>query len=164
MSQGVDAGMVLVMAAVAIPNLLRAKNSANESAALGTLRTMVTAQVTYSATYPARGFSRDLARLGVDPVHPDSVTPQHAGLLDSSFAKPSCTVGTWCEKSGYKFTFGPACPRLLCQEFVAIATPAAASSGARNFCATSDGVVRYRVGPLSDPLSANECRRWVPLQ
>jgi len=164
MSQGVDAGMVLVMAAVAIPNMLRAKNSANESAAVGSLRSMISAQASYSATYPARGYARDLSRLGVDPVHPDSVSPQHAGLLDSSFAKPSCTVGSWCEKSGYRFTFGPACPRLLCQEFVAIATPASASSGSRNFCATSDGVVRYRVGPLSNPLSADECRRWVPLQ
>src|SRR5207245_4235245 len=117
-----------------------------------------------SAAYPARGYARDLARLGVDPVHPESVFPQHAGLLDSSLAKPTCTAGTWCEKSGYKFTFAPACPKLLCREFVAMATPMSASSGARNFCATSDGMVRYRVGPLSTPLSPEECRRWAPLQ
>jgi type II secretory pathway pseudopilin PulG len=163
-SQGVDVGMVLVMAAVAIPNMVRAKSSADEASAVGTLRTMVTAQATYSVAYPARGYSRDLARLGVDPTHPDNVTPQHAGLLDASFAKPTCTAGTWCEKSGYKFMFAPSCPRLLCQEFVAIGTPVANGAG-KSFCATSDGVVRVKAAlPLFTPISAAECRSWTPLQ
>lgn len=164
-SQGMDAGMILVAAAVAIPNLLRAKNSANEAAAMGDMRTIVTAQVSYSATYPARGFSRDLASLGVDPSQPDTVTPKHAGLIDFNFAKPTCTGNTWCEKAGYKFTFAPVCPKLLCQEFVAVGTPVAARTGARNFCATSDGVVRFKVeAPLIAPISAAQCRTWTPLQ
>jgi hypothetical protein len=164
-SQGVDVGMVMVMAAVAIPNFLRAKIAADDSAAVGALRTLVTAQVAYSATYPARGYARDLARLGPFPGQPDVVTANHAGLVDGAFAKPTCTTGTWCEKSGYKFTFGDACPKLLCQEFVAVATPASSSSGGRNLCAVSDGVIRYRVGPpLFAPISARECRTWTPLQ
>ena len=164
MSQGVDAGMIGIMAAIAVPNLLRAKSSADESSAVSTMRTIVTAQVTYSATYPARGYARDLARLGADSLHPGDVSPQHAGLLDSSFAKSSCTAGTWCEKAGYKFTFAQVCPRLICQEFVAVATPASGTIG-RSFCATSDGVVRFKAGaPLLNPISASECRSWQPLQ
>lgn len=165
MSQGVDVSTILVAAAVAIPNLLRARNSANEAAAAASLRTMVTAQVSYQATYPARGFAKDLASLGVDPMHPDVVTPKHAGLIDTLLAKPTCTAGTWCEKSGYKFTFSPVCPKLMCQEFVAVATPVAAAAGTKNFCATSDGVVRFKVeAPLIAPLLASQCRAWQPLE
>lgn len=165
MSQAVDVSTILIAAAVAIPNLLRAKNSANEASAAASVRTMVTAQVTYQVTYPARGYAKDLASLGVDPLQPDAVTPKHAGLIDSGLAKPTCTAGTWCEKSGYKFTFSPVCPRLMCQEFVAIATPVAPTAGTRNFCATSDGVVRFKVeAPLIAPLLASQCRAWQPLQ
>ena len=165
MSQAVDVSTVLVAAAVAIPNLLRAKNSANEAAAAASLRTMVTAQVSYQATYPGRGYAKDLASLGLDPMHPDVVSPKHAGLVDSLLAKPTCTAGTWCEKSGYKFTFSPVCPKLLCQEFVAIATPVAAAAGTKNFCATSDGVARFKVeAPLIAPLLPSQCRAWLPLE
>jgi len=165
MSQAVDVSTILIAAAVAMPNLLRAKNSANEASAAASVRTMVTAQVTYQETYPARGYAKDLASLGVDPAQPNTVTPKHAGLIDFSFAKPNCTVGTWCEKSGYKFTFSPVCPRLMCQEFVAVATPVAAAAGTRNFCATSDGVVRFKVeAPLIAPLTASQCRAWQPLE
>ena len=165
MSQGMDAGAILVAAAVAIPNLLRAKNTANESAAVGTLRNMLTAQVSYSATYPARGYARDLARLGPFPGQAEVVSAQHAGLLDGSFAKPTCTADTWCERSGYMFTFAPSCPKLLCQQFVAIATPMSMSTGSRSFCATSDGVIRFSSGPpLTSAISAAKCNSWEPVQ
>ena len=164
-SQGMDVGMFMTMAAVAIPNLVRAKTSANEAAVVGAMRTIVTAQVSYQATYPGRGYSRDLASLGVNPLQPGAVSPKHAGLIDSAFAKTTCTAGTWCEKSGYKFTFSPVCPKLLCQEFVAVATPLSPSNGGKNFCATSDGVVRFRAeAPLIAPLLPSQCRAWAPVQ
>ena len=165
MSQGVDVSTVLIAAAVAIPNLLRARNSANEATAVGSMRSIVAAQTAYSGAYPARGYARDLASLGVDPSAPDSYTPKHAGLLDMSLAKPECKVGTWCEKSGYNFTFGQACPRLLCQEFVAIATPISTSTGGRSFCATSEGVIRFRTMPaFNATISAKQCKQWEPLE
>jgi len=164
-NQGMDAGVILVAAAVAIPNLLRAKSAADEASVVANLRSMITAQVAYSTTYPARGYARDLASLGVDPLPPGPVSPKHAGLLDSSLAKSTCTLGTWCEKSGYRFTFAPTCPKLLCSEFVAIATPVSASTGGRSFCATSDGVVRSKVhAPLIMPMGAKECRSWQPME
>jgi hypothetical protein len=163
MSQAVDASAILIAAAVAIPNLLRGKNSANEAAALASMRSMVTAQVAYSNAYPARGYARDLASLGVDPNTPGVYSPRHAGLLDMSLAKPECKVGTWCEKSGYRFTFSQACPKLVCQEFVAVASPTA-NLGSKSFCATSEGVVRFRTGaPLTQPIGPRECKSWQPL-
>lgn len=164
-SQTVDLSTILIAAAVAIPNLSRARNSANEASAAASLRTMVTAQMMYASAYPGRGYARDLARLGPDPADPHSISPLHAGFIDASLAKPSCTTGSWCEKSGYRFTFSPVCAKLLCQEFVAIATPVASAAGTRNFCATSDGVVRFRVeAPLMAPLLPAQCRAWQPLE
>jgi hypothetical protein len=66
-SGSLDIPAVLVGAAIAIPNLLRAKIAANEASAAGSIRTIVTAQVTYASLYPERGFAPDLATLGPDP-------------------------------------------------------------------------------------------------
>jgi hypothetical protein len=56
--------VMLIIAAIAIPNLLRAKLTANDSVAASVMRTINTAQVTYRVTYPSRGYARDLATLG----------------------------------------------------------------------------------------------------
>ena len=66
-SGGVNAGAMMIVAAIAIPNLIRARTAANESSAIANIRTANTAQVTYAASFPDRGFARDLARLGPDP-------------------------------------------------------------------------------------------------
>jgi len=50
--------IILIIAAIAIPNLLRARIAANESSAVSSIRTMNTAQVTYQSTYPTVGYLR----------------------------------------------------------------------------------------------------------
>ncbi len=55
--------IILIIAAIAIPNLLRAKIAANQSAAVGTLRTINSAEETFSSTYND-GFTTNLAQLG----------------------------------------------------------------------------------------------------
>ena len=55
--------IILIIAAIAIPNLLRAKIAANQSAAVGTLRTISSAEETFSSTY-SDGFTTDLFQLG----------------------------------------------------------------------------------------------------
>jgi hypothetical protein len=162
-SNGVDTGVVLVGAAIAIPNLLRAKTSANESSAVSNIRTLVTAQVTYSATYPDKGYARSLAALGPDPHSRDSTSPEHAALIGSALGNPDCTAEKWCEKSGYRFTLASVCKMQPCEEFVAIATPVLPNTGVRSFCSTSDGVIRSKADILLIPLSATECQRWEPL-
>ena len=56
--------IILIIAAIAIPNLLRSRIAANEASAVGSLRTINTSEVTYASTYPAVGFAPDLNTLG----------------------------------------------------------------------------------------------------
>jgi hypothetical protein len=164
-SGGVDAGAILIGAAIAIPNLLRARIAANESSAAANLRTANTAQVIYSSSYPERGFARDLASLGPDPRGTGSSSVDHAGVIDATLGNASCTAGTWCTKSGYQFSITAVCKKQRCEEYVVVGTPIGSNSGTRNLCSTSDGVVRYRSGPpLTSPVSVAECRAWSPLR
>ena len=164
-SGGADVGAMLVIAAVAIPNLLRARVAANESAATGMLRTVMTAQVMYSTQYPKRGYARDLASLGPDPQNPQASTPQHASIIDQALGNANCTSGAWCVKSGYRFTMKAICVEQQCANFVAVGTPVSTNTGARNFCVTSDGLIRVQTAPpLTAPITASGCKTWPVLK
>ena len=164
-SAGFDAGLVLATAAVAIPNLLRSRQAANEASAVGTIRTVNTAQVTYASTYADHGFAPDLATLGPDPQGGTSPSAEHAGLIDTALGNPNCTKGAWCEKSGYRFTLTAVCIQQMCSEYAVTGTPVSTDTGTRNFCSTTDGVIRFQAGsPLTAPVRASECRKWAPLQ
>ena len=56
--------IILIIAAIAIPNLLRARMAANESSAVASIRTITTGQVTYQTAYPGTGFAGTLLALG----------------------------------------------------------------------------------------------------
>src|SRR5258707_12905244 len=84
--------IILIIAAIAIPNLLRSRMAANEASAVGSIRSINTAAVTYSTTYPAAGYPITLAQL--QPAAGASSTS--ADLIDSVLA-----AGT---KSGYQFS------------------------------------------------------------
>ncbi|HYL69618.1 MAG TPA: hypothetical protein VEX69_10670 [Candidatus Limnocylindria bacterium] len=160
-----DAGVVLVAAAIAIPNLLRSRIAANEASAVGSVRTLVTAQVTYASLYPERGFARDLATLGPDPAGTTASSADHAAIIDATLGNPICTAGEWCVKSGYRFIITPDCKQRVCADFVAVGTPVSTDTGVRSFCSTSDGIIRFNADPpLTSPISASECRAWRPLQ
>ena len=74
--------IILIIAAIAIPDLLKSRQAANEASAVGSLRTINTAEVTYASTYNT-GYSRTLAVLG-----PGAVTsPTSAGVIDSVLAQ-----------------------------------------------------------------------------
>jgi hypothetical protein len=163
-SGGVDAGLILFGAAIAIPNVLRAKTSANESAAVSMLRTVDTAQISYSVTYPERGYARDLASLGPDPRDPDAASADHANLISLPLGNDICTATTWCTKAGFRFRMTPVCRKQPCDEFVAVGTPLTGDQGVRSFCSTSDGVIRFKLGPVTSPVTPSQCRSWPPLQ
>jgi hypothetical protein len=163
---------VLMFAAVLIPNLVRARISANESAAASTVRTINTTQVTYSTTYPEQGYARDLATLGGDCNSGGSA--EHACLLDRQLGNASCTSGVWCQKGAYQYTVSSNCaaPNFgaqqgtenACAEYVAVATPINSNAGRRSYCSVSDAVIRSRSGgPLLRPPTAEECQGWIPL-
>lgn len=160
-----DPAAVAIMAAIAIPNLLRARIAANEASAVATLRTVNVAEITYAATYPQRGYARDLATLGPDPRVASAYSPNHASIIDDSLGNASCSASAWCQKSGYSFNLRAVCKERVCKEFVVIGTPVSSSTGTRNFCSTSDGVIRFQAGPvITVPISVTECREWAQLQ
>jgi len=164
-SQAFDISGVLVVAAIAIPNLLRSRIAANEASAVGSIRTVNTAQIAYSATYASRGFAPNLATLGMDPRGSTTPSPEHAGFLDKSLANQDCAGDGWCTKSGFRFKVIAVCQRQLCKDFVVVATPVSTATGARSFCSTSDAVIRYTMNsPISSPPSVEDCRAWPALQ
>jgi len=127
--------IILIIAAIAIPNLMRSKMAANESSAVGSMRTITTAEVTYSTTY-GTGFA-PLANLG-------GANPCVAGAATACLIDALLSGGT---KSGYNVaTPLPAglgtvpAPNVV---FVANAVPTVAgSSGQRSFCTDPSGVIR----------------------
>ena len=165
-SGSMDVGGMLIVAAIAIPNLVKSKVAANEASAVGTLRTVTTAQITYATTYPSKGFSPNLARLGPDPNGVSSrPSPLHADMVDASIGGASCTGDTWCTKSGYQFLLTAPCSEGKCLHFVAVAKPEKENTGTRNFCVTDDGVIHYNAGgPLSARVTIAECKKWQALQ
>lgn len=158
--------IVLIVASIAIPNLLRARMAANESAAASTVRTINTTQVTYSVSYPKKGYAIDLATLGPGSAGTcEEGTAQNACLLDGAVADSRCTAGTWCTKRGFRFSMTATCQAgHACSDYVVVATPVSSSTGRRSFCSTSDAVIRSKRGVISEPLStAEECQAWEPM-
>jgi len=90
--------VILVIAAVAIPNLMKTRMAANESAAAAALRTLATEEVNYDASYTG-GFAPSLASLGPPPSG-TQVSQTNAGLIDESLASGI--------RGGYQFVYTPA--------------------------------------------------------
>jgi prepilin-type N-terminal cleavage/methylation domain-containing protein len=88
--------IILIIAAIAIPNLLRSRIAANQASAVGSLRTINTCEITYASTYNT-GYTSALATLA--PPASGTPTTTAAGLVDSVLA-----AGL---KSGYSFTYTP---------------------------------------------------------
>ncbi len=158
----------LIVAAIAIPNLVRSRSEANGAAAAATIRTINTAEVVYMTTFPSKGYARSLAAMGT-PANGDctgnNATAAHACLLDEVVGNTSCTSGTWCTKSGYRFSVSGICPQATCKNYVATATPVSTSTGTKSFCAVDDAVVRVHIGaPLEMPLTAAACKAWKPIE
>ncbi len=123
-----DLSVGLIVAAVAIPNLLRSRMAANESASAATVRTVNTAEVVYSTTYANKGYAPSLATmgppLGSDCSDPNDITAAHACLLDNVLGNASCTAGKWCTKGGYRYSVRSVCVQAKCKNYVVTATPA----------------------------------------
>jgi type IV pilus assembly protein PilA len=93
--------IILIIAAIAIPNLLRSRIAANQASAVGSLRTLNTAEITYATTYNT-GYTSTLGSLG--PPATGNPVATAAGLIDSVLAGGSSTA-TISAKSGYSFTY-----------------------------------------------------------
>ncbi len=137
--------IILIIAAIAIPNLLRSRIAANESSAVGSVRTINTAEVTYSSTYPDEGFAAALTNLGgAIPCTPAIAT---GCLLDQVLA-----AGT---KSGYTFT-APGAGNIPRVAYTVTARPVTfGQSGQRSFFSDQSGVIRYTAADAAADVNSN---------
>ncbi|MGA2510206.1 MAG: prepilin-type N-terminal cleavage/methylation domain-containing protein [Candidatus Acidiferrales bacterium] len=137
--------IILIIAAIAIPNLLRSRMAANESSAVGSIRTINTAAISFNSSY-GDGFPSTLAQIGT--TGSGAVSCSNAEYLD-----PLLTTGS---KSGYSFTMTagavvvlaanvPAgCTAGYTDGYVVQATPQnLGTTGQRGFCSDATGVIRY---------------------
>ena len=107
--------IILIIATIAIPSLLRSRQAANESAAVASVRTITTAEVTYLSS--SGGSFGDVAQL------------VSAGLLDTAFN----TV-----RGGYQYSI-----TTNGMDYTIWATPASTNNGRYAYYSIPDGVVRY---------------------
>ncbi len=143
--------IILIIAAIAIPNLLRARIAANESAAVSAVRTINTAEVTYSTSYPTVGYSADLVSLG--GASPCTPAVGGACLVDNVLAVASAAPG----KSGFVYKATPVATGGINTGYTVGASPLTFNqSGVRNFCSNEDGVIRFNAGGSgSTPVTTN---------
>lgn len=131
--------IILIIAAIAIPNLLRARIAANEASAVASIRTINTAEISYNSAYPTVGFSANLSNLaGTSCTTPSSTS---ACLIDTTLG-----AGT---KSGYSFRAAGSGSAPY-GSYAAWANPITPNqSGNRSFCSIADAVVRTSASALS---------------
>jgi type IV pilus assembly protein PilA len=155
--------IILIIAAIAIPSLLRSKMAANNSGATATIRTINTSEVAYATTYPTTGYAGTLTQLG--PGAAGAVCGgANACLVDANVGCTANANGP-CPKSGYNYflnngagaagtPFPPAggAPNV---DYAATASPVTAgTSGDQNVCSFSDGVLRSTKNVAAGPVVA----------
>ena len=144
--------IILIIAAIAIPNLLRSKIAANESSAVGSVRTIGTAEVTYSSSW-GTGYSVDLKSLGGAPPCTNA-TAGAACLIDPLLSNTQI-------KSGYTFNAAATLQDNagIWNGFEINATPTNyQTTGVRAFCDDQVGVVKFKAnGAAAIGVAAGNC-------
>jgi len=129
--------VILVIAAIGIPNFIRARMSANESSAAASLRTINTAEMSYATTYPTVGFTALASLGGAEPCTPAAAT---GCFLDNFLA----TNGGGLGKDGHSILLHTAASLT---GYGTLAAPLALNqSGTRAFCSDETSVIYYNVG------------------
>jgi prepilin-type N-terminal cleavage/methylation domain-containing protein len=123
--------IILIIAAIAIPNLLRSRMAANEASAVGSVRTINTAEVTYASTYSTVGFT-DLASLGGTGT---TATAGNALLLDSVLSAG--------QKSGYTFAIAGFSGTPVVTYTTTGVPVTVGQTGQRGFFSDQSGVIRF---------------------
>lgn len=122
--------IILIIAAIAIPNLTRSRVSANEASCVASIHAIGTAQTSYATTYPQVGYASKLSQLGPSPDGKPTVTA--ANLLPGDLAGTNI-------KSGYSFALSGGGVT-----YTIIATPQVPGrTGIRSFCSDQSAVIYY---------------------
>ncbi len=128
-----------IIAAIAIPNLLASRRAANEASAIGTLRTVSSAQATYQSTV-GQGNYGDMTALAGQK------------LVDAAVQNSATTP-----KSGYKYVITVPNPAV---SYFSNATAATASTGSRRFSSDESGVI---YGDTATPTTAQTTTSGTPI-
>ncbi len=122
--------IILIIAAIAIPNLLRARMAANESSAVASVRTIVTAQMAYSESHPETGYACSLSAL------------RDAQMIDG-------VLGSG-QKTGYRFEITGCEAEAaggVSKKYQVVAYPITANqTGDRSFCSDESAVIKQHSG------------------
>ncbi len=125
----ISPAVVGIVAAIAIPSLLRARISANEAAAIGDIRTVISAEMAYQASSGGSFGTPDCLKA------PGSCITGYTG---PTFLDPSFILET--PKSGYTRTFYPGPPQATgYSAFAIVAVPVGPQTGVRAFCGDGSG-------------------------
>ena len=154
------ATIILIIAAIAIPNLLRSKMAANEASCVGTLRVLNNSEVTYNMTYNS-GFTGGLNVLGPPPSG-QQPTYLNADLVDRNLAGlEQLGSDTGFVKSGYIFTIGN-CTKVTVNgtdritSYTVTAVPqTVGKTGDSGYCSDQFGSIKY------DPTGSTNCTQLV---
>ncbi len=148
--------IILIIAAIAIPNLLRARIAANQASAASGIRTVNTAEVSFVSSYPTVGYSATLPILG-DPAGTCATaapTSTNACLLDNSLATATAAPG----KSGYIYTYATHATTGVNTSYEIVGNPQRFNStGVNAYCSFEDAVVRTDQGATSGALTTAAC-------
>jgi len=146
--------IILIIAAIAIPNLLRSKIAANESSAVGSVRTIGTAEVTYQSSW-GTGYAAGITQLGGAPPC-TSASAAFACLIDPLLSAAPFT------KSGYTFgalgDFPDASVPPILNGFEVVANPVTVQvTGVRTFCDDQTGVIKFNMVAMANPPAGGQC-------
>ena len=145
--------IILIIAAIAIPNLLRSKIAANESSAVGSIRTIGTAEVTYQSSW-GTGYASNLQVLG--GASPCTTATSTAACLIDPLLSAATPV-----KSGYQFDAAGTLPDVnkINHGFEVAAWPTnVQTTGVRGFCDDQTGVIRFITpSPTPMPVAGGSC-------
>jgi type IV pilus assembly protein PilA len=126
--------IILIIAAIAIPNLIKARISANEASAVSSMRTYTSANVAYSTLCPLIGFPATLADLGPG----GGACAGGANIVDPILGSAAPV------KAGYGFTYTPVAVSGTNTNYTMNGTPIiVGATGQRNFFCDETGLIRY---------------------
>ena len=155
--------IILIIAAIAIPNLLRARMLANQSAAASTLRNINNSEATYIVQFSGIGYADTLVKLGPGAT----CDATHACLVDEIVGCASQP----CSKSGYSYFLGSTSSTVPISDYQSTTTPVGwGNTGLENYCSMSDGVLRHQLSAsakltaVTTPAVCGDTTQYVAVQ
>jgi type IV pilus assembly protein PilA len=146
--------IILIIAAIAIPSLISAKIAADDGSAVGSLRTINTAQVTYASMFPAIGYAPTVAALG-PAAATGCTTPSSANACLIDWVVSHATTPATA-KSGYYFAMGVVNSNGINVGYTVGGAPATfGRTGVRGFCSNEDGVLRFTAALNGPPVTTD---------